>query len=142
MWRYAAWFGSLFEITFEIQRRCGGQNGEISTCLRLGSGAMAEGEGNRSHEGTAPSGSESGNVDDRKEMIRLGNVMTQHISATQLSHLDLTTPGGLASLSAILGQALQTSLVAGEIMRAEESRTSTQQRDCEKRKNKEERAKA
>lgn len=103
---------------------------------------MAEGRGNGEGRGLGDGGpnggatSKSGGGGGEEERIRLSNFMAQHINVTQLSNLDFNTPAGLASLSAILGQALQTGLAAGENVREIEARNATQLQASEKRKKK------
>jgi hypothetical protein len=60
----------------------------------------------------------------------------------QLGKLDLATPAGLASLSAILGQVLQSGLNAGQAAREEETRRSAEQKTLEKKRKRDERRQA
>jgi hypothetical protein len=54
--------------------------------------------------GTGRGGSRSGRGDDNEERLR--KMVTDHLRASELSAIDTRTPEGLASLTAILGQAL------------------------------------
>jgi hypothetical protein len=54
--------------------------------------------------GTSGGGSGSGGGDNNEE--RLKKMIANHLKASELSTIDTRTPKGLASLTAILGQAL------------------------------------
>ncbi len=54
--------------------------------------------------------------------------------------INTRTPQGLASLTAIFGQALQASLIAGEAQREEEARKATEAKAAEKKRKGDERA--
>jgi hypothetical protein len=56
------------------------------------------------------SGSKGG--DNNEERLR--KMVADHLRASELSAINTRTPEGLASLTAILGQALQAGLTAGE----------------------------
>jgi len=62
--------------------------------------------------GTSGGGSGSGGGDNNEERLR--KMVADHLRASELSAIDTRTPEGLASLTAILGQALQAGLTAGE----------------------------
>ncbi len=48
---------------------------------------------------------------------RLRKMVSDHLRASEMFTIDTRTPEGLASLTAILGQALQAGLTAGEAQR-------------------------
>jgi hypothetical protein len=54
--------------------------------------------------------------------------------------IDIRTPEGLASLTAILGQALQVRLTAREAQREEEARKAAEAKAAEKKRERDERA--
>ncbi len=54
--------------------------------------------------------------------------------------INTRTPQGLASLTAIFGQALQASLIAGEAQREEEARKAAEAKAAEKKRKRDERA--
>jgi hypothetical protein len=60
--------------------------------------------------GTSGGGSGSGGGDNNEERLR--KMIADHLRALELSAIDTRTPEGLASLTAILGQALQAGLTA------------------------------
>jgi len=62
--------------------------------------------------GTGGGGSGSGGGDNNEERLR--KMVADHLRTSELSAIDIRTPEGLASLTAILGQALQAGLTAGE----------------------------
>ncbi|CAK9222693.1 unnamed protein product [Sphagnum troendelagicum] len=66
-------------------------------------------------------------------------MVVDHLRASQLFAIDTRTPEGLASLTAILGQALQAGLTAGEAQR-EEARKATKAKAAEKKRKRDERA--
>ncbi len=53
-------------------------------------------------------------------------MVVDHLRASELFVIDTRTPEGLASLTAILGQALQAGLIVGEAQREEEARKAAQ----------------
>jgi hypothetical protein len=61
---------------------------------------------------TGGGGSGSRRGDNNEE--RLKKMIADHLRASELSAVDTRTPEGLASLTAILGQALQAGLIVGE----------------------------
>jgi hypothetical protein len=63
-------------------------------------------------DGTGGGGSGSGGGDNNEERLR--NMITDHLRASELFAMDTRTPERLASLTAILGQALQVGLTVGE----------------------------
>jgi hypothetical protein len=62
--------------------------------------------------GTSGRGSGSRGGDNNEE--RLKKMVADHLRASELFVIDTRTPEGLASLTAILSQALQAGLTAGE----------------------------
>ncbi|CAK9206992.1 unnamed protein product [Sphagnum troendelagicum] len=70
--------------------------------------------------GTGGGGSGSRGGDNNEERLR--KMVANHLRASELFAIDTRTPKGLASLIAILGQALQAGLTAGEAQREEEAR--------------------
>ncbi len=71
---------------------------------------------------------------------RLRRMVADHLRASELFAIDTRTPQGLASLIAILGQALQVGLIAGEAQREEEARKVAEAKAAEKKKKRDERA--
>jgi hypothetical protein len=71
---------------------------------------------------------------------RLKRMVTDHLRASELFAIDTRTPQGLASLTAILGQALQAGLIVGEAQREEEARKATEAKASEKKRKRDERA--
>ncbi|CAK9215901.1 unnamed protein product [Sphagnum troendelagicum] len=67
-------------------------------------------------------------------------MIADHLRASELSAIDTRTPKGLASLTTILGQALQVGLTAGEAQRDEEARKATEAKAAEKKRKRDERA--
>jgi hypothetical protein len=65
-------------------------------------------------------------------------MIADHLRASELSAIDTRTPEGLASLTAILGQALQLVLTAGEAQR--EARKVVEAKATEKKRKRDERA--
>jgi hypothetical protein len=55
------------------------------------------------------------------------------LRALELFAIDTRTPQGLASLTAIFGQALQAGLIVGEAQREEEARKAAEAKAAEKR---------
>jgi hypothetical protein len=70
--------------------------------------------------GTGGGGLGSRGGDNNEERLR--KMVANHLRASELFAIDTRTPKGLASLIAILGQALQARLTAGEAQREEEAR--------------------
>jgi hypothetical protein len=69
-------------------------------------------------------GSGSRGGDNNEERLR--KMVTDHLRASELFAIDTRTPEGLASLTTILGQALQARLTVGEAQRDEEARKATE----------------
>jgi hypothetical protein len=88
--------------------------------------------------GTGGGGSGSRGGDNNEERLR--KMIADHLRASELSAIDTRTPEGLASLTAILGQALQAGLIAGEAQRDEEARKAAEAKAVEKKRKKDERA--
>ncbi|CAM6021530.1 unnamed protein product [Sphagnum balticum] len=88
--------------------------------------------------GTSGGGSRSGGGDNNEE--RLKKMVADHLRASELCAIDTRTPEGLASLTAILGQALQARLAAGEAQREEEARKAAEAKAAEKKRKRDERA--
>ncbi|CAK9255417.1 unnamed protein product [Sphagnum jensenii] len=88
--------------------------------------------------GTSGGGSGSGGGDNNEE--RLKKMVADHLRASELFAIDTRTPEGLASLTAILGQALQAGLAAGEAQREEEARKAAEAKAAEKKRKRDERA--
>jgi hypothetical protein len=70
--------------------------------------------------GTGGGGSGSRGGDNNEERLR--KMVADHLRTSELFAIGTRTPQGLASLTAILGQALQAALIAGEAQREEEAR--------------------
>ncbi|CAM5999059.1 unnamed protein product [Sphagnum balticum] len=88
--------------------------------------------------GTGGGGSGSRGGDNNEERLR--KMVADHLRASELSAIDTRTPEGLASLTAILGQALQAGLTAREAQRDEEARKAAEAKAAEKKKKRDERA--
>jgi ribonucleotide reductase alpha subunit len=88
--------------------------------------------------GTGGKGSGYGRGDNNEERLR--KMITDHLRASKLSTIDTRTPKGLASLTAILGQALQAGLTAGEAQRDEEARKAAETKATEKKRKRDEKA--
>ncbi len=88
--------------------------------------------------GTSGGGSGSRGGDSNEE--RLKKMVADHLRASELSAINTRTPEGSASLTAILGQALQARLIAGEAQRDEEARKAAEAKAVEKKKKRDERA--
>jgi hypothetical protein len=88
--------------------------------------------------GTGGGGSGSRGGDDNEERLR--KMVADHLRALELFAIDTRTPEGLASLTAILGQALQAGLTAREAQRDEEVRKAAKAKAAEKKKKRDERA--
>jgi hypothetical protein len=74
--------------------------------------------------GTGGGGSGSRGSDNNEERLR--KMVVDHLRASELFAIDIRTPEGLASLTAIFGQALQARLTAGEAQREEEARKAAE----------------
>ncbi|CAK9872415.1 unnamed protein product [Sphagnum jensenii] len=88
--------------------------------------------------GTSGGGSGSGGGDNNEE--RLKKMVADHLRASELFAIDTRTPEGLASLTAILGQALQAGLAVGEAQREEEARKVAEAKAAEKKRKRDEKA--
>jgi len=88
--------------------------------------------------GTGGGGSRSGGSDNNEERLR--KMVVDHLRASELFAIDTRTPEGLATLTAILGQALQAGLTAGEAQRDEEARKAAEAKVVEKKRKRDERA--
>ncbi len=87
---------------------------------------------------TSGGGSGSRRGDNNEERLR--RMVADHLRASELFAIDIRTSQGLASLIAILGQALQASLIAGEAQREEEARKAAEVKVVEKKRKRDERA--
>ncbi len=94
---------------------------------------MGRQEGGIAMAGTGGGGSGSRGSDNNEERLR--KMVVDHLRASELFAIDTRTPEGLASLTAIFGQALQAGLTAGEAQREEEARKA-----AEKKRKRDERA--
>jgi hypothetical protein len=65
-----------------------------------------------------------------KEVTTMRKMVADHLRASELFAIDIRTPEGLASLTTILGQALQAGLTAGEAQR-EEARKAAEAKAAE-----------
>ncbi len=81
--------------------------------------------------GTGGGGSGSRGGDNNEERLR--KMVADHLRASELFTIDTRTPEGLASLTTILGQALQAGLTAGEAQREEVARKATEAKAAEKK---------
>ncbi len=88
--------------------------------------------------GTGGEGSGSRGGDNNEERLR--KMVVDHLRASELFAIDTRTPQGLASLTAILGQALQAGLIAGEAQREEEARKAAKAKVTKKKRKRDERA--
>ncbi len=88
--------------------------------------------------GIGGGGSGSGGGDNNEERLR--KMVADHLRASELSAIDTRTPEGLATLTTILGQTLQTGLTVGEAQRDEEARKATEAKAAEKKRKRDERA--
>ncbi|CAM6022411.1 unnamed protein product [Sphagnum balticum] len=86
--------------------------------------------------GGGGSGSKGG--DNNEERLR--KMVADHLRVSELFAIDTRTREGLASLTAILGQALQAGLTTGEAQREEEARKAVEAKAAEKKKKRDERA--
>ncbi|CAK9275740.1 unnamed protein product [Sphagnum jensenii] len=81
--------------------------------------------------GTGGGGSGSRGSDNNEERLR--KMVVDHLRASELFAIDTRTPEGLASLTAIFGQALQAGLTVGEAQREEEARKAAEAKATEKK---------
>jgi hypothetical protein len=88
--------------------------------------------------GTGGGGSGSRGGDNNEERLR--KMVVDHLRASELSVIDTRTLEGLASLTAILGQALQAGLTTREAQRDEEARKVAKAKAAEKKRKRDERA--
>jgi hypothetical protein len=86
--------------------------------------------------GTSGGGFGSRGGDNNEERLR--KMVADHLRASELFAIDTRTPEGLASLTAILGQALQAGLIAGEAQREEEARKAAEAKATEKKRKRDE----
>jgi hypothetical protein len=89
--------------------------------------------------GTGGGGFRSGGGDNNEERLRK-MIADHHLRASELSAIDTRTPERLASLTTILGQALQAGLIAGETQGDEEARKAVEAKVAEKKRKRDERA--
>jgi hypothetical protein len=87
--------------------------------------------------GTGGGGSGSKGGDNNEERLR--RIVSDHLGASELFAIDIRTPQGLASLTAIFGQALQAGLIVGEAQR-EEARKVAEAKAAQKKRKRDERA--
>jgi hypothetical protein len=71
---------------------------------------------------------------------RLRKMVAHHLRALELFAINTRTPEGLASLTTILGQALQARLTAGETQKDEEVRKAAEAKAAEKKRKRDEKA--
>jgi hypothetical protein len=107
----------------------------LENCRRK---AWAGRRGRIAMAGTSGGGSGSRGGDNNEERLR--RMVVDHLRASELFAIDIRTPQGLASLTAILGQALQAGLIAGEAQREEEVRKAAEAKAAEKKRKRDERA--
>jgi hypothetical protein len=88
--------------------------------------------------GTGGGGSGFGGSDNNEE--RFKKMIANHLRASKLFAIDTRTLEGLASLTTILGQALQAGLIAGEAQRDEEAKKAIEGKAVEKKRMRDERA--
>ncbi len=88
--------------------------------------------------GIGGGGSRSRGGDNNEERLR--KMVVDHLRASELFAIDTRTPQGLASLTAILGQALQAGQIAREAQREEEARKAAEAKVAEKKRKRDERA--
>jgi hypothetical protein len=89
-------------------------------------------------DGTGGGGSGFRGGDNNEERLR--KMVVDHLRASELFTIDTRTPQGLVSLTAILGQALQVGLIAGEAQKEEEARKAAEAKAAEKKRKRDERA--
>jgi hypothetical protein len=107
----------------------------LENCRRK---AWADRRGRIVMAGTGGGGSGSRGNDNNEERLR--KMVADHLRASELFAIDSRTPEGLAFLTAILGQALQAGLIAGEAQREEEARKAAKAKAAEKKRKRDERA--
>ncbi|CAK9273089.1 unnamed protein product [Sphagnum jensenii] len=90
--------------------------------------------------GTGGGGGGSGSRGGDNNEERLRKMVADHLRASELFAIDTRTPEGLASLTAIIGQALQAGLAAGEAQREEEAGKAAEAKAAEKKRKRDERA--
>ncbi|CAN5977036.1 unnamed protein product [Sphagnum jensenii] len=90
--------------------------------------------------GTGGGGRGSGSKGGDNNEERLRKMVADHLRASELFAIDIRTPEGLASLTTILGQALQAGLAAGEAQREEEAGKAAEAKAAEKKRKRDERA--
>jgi hypothetical protein len=88
--------------------------------------------------GTGGGGFGSKGSDNNEERLR--KMVVDHFRASELFAIDTRTLEGLASLTSILGQALQAGLTAGEAQKDEEVRKAAEANAAEKKRKRDERA--
>ncbi|CAK9273613.1 unnamed protein product [Sphagnum jensenii] len=88
--------------------------------------------------GTGGGGSGSRGGDNNEERLR--RIVSDHLRASELFVIDTRTLQGLASLTAIFGQALQAGMIVGEAQREEEARKAAEAKAAEKKRMRDERA--
>ncbi len=76
--------------------------------------------------GTGGGGSGSRGGDNNGERLR--KMVVDYLRASELFAIDTRTPEGLASLTTILGQALQAGLIVGEAQREEARKAAKKKR--------------
>jgi len=86
--------------------------------------------------GTGGGGSGSRGGDNNEERLR--KMVVDHLRVSELSAIDIRTPEGLASLTAILGQAFQAGLTTGEAQKDEEARKAAKAKAAEKKRKRDE----
>jgi hypothetical protein len=86
--------------------------------------------------GTGGGGSGSRGGDNNEE--RLKKMVADHLKASELSAINTRKPERLASLTAILGQALQARLIAREAQRDEEAKKVAETKAAEKKRKRDE----
>jgi hypothetical protein len=107
----------------------------LENCRRK---AWADRRGRIAMAGTGGGGSRSRGGDNNEERLR--KMVADHLRASELFAIGTRTPEGLASLIAILGQALQAGLTAGEAQREEEARKAAEAKAAEEKRKRDERA--
>ncbi len=85
--------------------------------------------------GISGGGSGSRGGDNNEERLR--KMVVDHLRASELFAIDTRTPERLASLTTILGQALQAGLTAGEAQREEEARKAAEAKAAKKKRKRE-----
>jgi hypothetical protein len=111
----------------------------FSNLLRIVEGKLAvERKLRIAMAGIGGGGFGSGGGDNNEEWLR--KMIVDHLKALEMSAIDTRTPKGLASLTTILGQALQARLIAGEAQKDEEARKAAEAKAAEKKRKRDERA--